>query len=285
MGAYEPYTIGQTITSLAPDTMASYNYLKGQNVYQPGDYKVAHIVSEMYLAVDGQAGVDRLHQLLRCGGPPSQPARLHVEARERHGEGPHDRRPSVVTHRSRIDRCQIARLLAAFAITLLLTACQTTSIQSAWYDTSYKGGPFRKVVVIASDGTTADSRVFEDIFVQKLHAAGVQAVPGLHDSPARCATHRVDVRAGRGGDRRRRRDPRAPVARRHQDAGLDRDDARPDDGSLGRLLRPRLLRRRLLRRRLLRRARGHAVRRRVGRDQRVQRELPRRSCGRRRRRR
>jgi hypothetical protein len=48
MGAYEPYTIGQTITSLAPDTMASYNYLKGQNVYQPGDYKVAHIVSDIY---------------------------------------------------------------------------------------------------------------------------------------------------------------------------------------------------------------------------------------------
>jgi hypothetical protein len=49
VGAYEPYTIGQTVTSLAPDTMASYSYLKGQNVYQPGDYKVAHIVSEVYL--------------------------------------------------------------------------------------------------------------------------------------------------------------------------------------------------------------------------------------------
>jgi len=73
---------------------------------------------------------------------------------------------------------QIARMLAALAVTLLLTACQTTSIQSAWYDTSYKAGPFRKIVVIASDGTTADSRVFEDIFVQKLLAAGVQAVPG-----------------------------------------------------------------------------------------------------------
>jgi hypothetical protein len=54
MGAYEPYTIGQTITSLSPDTMASYNYLKGQNVYQPGDYKVAHIVSEVYLPSMGK---------------------------------------------------------------------------------------------------------------------------------------------------------------------------------------------------------------------------------------
>lgn len=49
VGAYEPYTVGQTVTSLSPDTMASYSYLKGQNVYQPGDYKVAHIVSELYL--------------------------------------------------------------------------------------------------------------------------------------------------------------------------------------------------------------------------------------------
>jgi len=54
IGAYEPYTIGQTITSLSPDTMASYNYLKGQNVYQPGDYKVAHIVSEVYLPSMGK---------------------------------------------------------------------------------------------------------------------------------------------------------------------------------------------------------------------------------------
>ena len=39
---------GTTVGSIAPDTMASYNYLKGQGDYQPGDYKVAHIVSEIY---------------------------------------------------------------------------------------------------------------------------------------------------------------------------------------------------------------------------------------------
>lgn len=48
IGAIEPYTIGSTVTSLSPDTMASYNYLKGEHVYQPGDYKVAHIVSQLY---------------------------------------------------------------------------------------------------------------------------------------------------------------------------------------------------------------------------------------------
>jgi len=54
VGAYEPYTVGQSVTSLSPDTMASYNYLKGQHVYQPGDYKVAHIVSELYLPTMGK---------------------------------------------------------------------------------------------------------------------------------------------------------------------------------------------------------------------------------------
>ena len=77
----------------------------------------------------------------------------------------------------------LVRLSAALVAVVALAACQTTSIQSAWYDTSYRGGPFKKIVVIASDGTTADSRVFEDIFVQKLQAAGVQAVPGYTTVP------------------------------------------------------------------------------------------------------
>jgi hypothetical protein len=76
------------------------------------------------------------------------------------------------------------RYLIAAAAVALLAACQTTSIQSAWFDSTYQGGAFRKVVVVASDGTTADSRVFEDIFVSKLQAAGVQALPGYTTIPA-----------------------------------------------------------------------------------------------------
>ena len=54
IGAYEPYTIGQTVTSLSPDTMAYYKYLKEQGAGQSGDYKVAHIVSELYLPSMGK---------------------------------------------------------------------------------------------------------------------------------------------------------------------------------------------------------------------------------------
>ncbi len=75
------------------------------------------------------------------------------------------------------------RPLVIAGAALLLAACQSTSIRSAWYDTNYQGGTLRKVVVVASDGTTADSRVFEDIMVQKLAAAGVQAIPGYSTVP------------------------------------------------------------------------------------------------------
>jgi hypothetical protein len=53
VGAYES-SVGQTVRSLSPDTMASYNYLKSQNVYQPGDYRVANISSELYLPSMGK---------------------------------------------------------------------------------------------------------------------------------------------------------------------------------------------------------------------------------------
>ncbi len=45
---------GTTISSITPDTMAYYNYFKGQNDYQPGDYKVARISSEIYLPSMGK---------------------------------------------------------------------------------------------------------------------------------------------------------------------------------------------------------------------------------------
>ena len=54
IGAYEPYTVGQTVTSLSPDTMASYSYLKQQGADQKGVYKVAHIISELYLPTMGK---------------------------------------------------------------------------------------------------------------------------------------------------------------------------------------------------------------------------------------
>ncbi len=75
------------------------------------------------------------------------------------------------------------RVATFIAGALILAGCQTTSIQSAWYDSSYSGGPLKKIVVVASDGSTSDSRVFEDVVVQKLNAAGVVGVPGYSTVP------------------------------------------------------------------------------------------------------
>jgi hypothetical protein len=64
------------------------------------------------------------------------------------------------------------------ALAMLVAGCQTTSIQSAWYDTNFRGGPMRKIVVVGSVNSVADGRVFEDIFAEKLRAAGVEGVAG-----------------------------------------------------------------------------------------------------------
>ncbi len=62
--------------------------------------------------------------------------------------------------------------------TLLLAACQTTSIQSAWFDPSFTGGPMKKIDVVGIGTNLTDRRVFEDIFAQKLRDAGVDGVAG-----------------------------------------------------------------------------------------------------------
>jgi hypothetical protein len=74
--------------------------------------------------------------------------------------------------------CMLRRL-ALLAVALAVAACAaTTTIQSAWYDQSYHGGAFRKIVVVGIHQEYATTRQFEDIFAAQLREAGVQAVPG-----------------------------------------------------------------------------------------------------------
>ena len=69
-------------------------------------------------------------------------------------------------------------LLFPLAAAALVAGCQTTSIQSAWFDTNFHTGPMRRIVVVGSIQSVADGRVFEDTFAQKLRAAGVDGVAG-----------------------------------------------------------------------------------------------------------
>ena len=67
---------------------------------------------------------------------------------------------------------------ASLLLVALVSGCQTTSIRSAWFDTDFAGPPFRKVIVVGNIDTVTDARLFEDAFVARLRAAGVEAVAG-----------------------------------------------------------------------------------------------------------
>ena len=69
-------------------------------------------------------------------------------------------------------------IFAWVALAVLVSGCQTTSIRSAWFDTSFAGPPMRKIVVAGNFNRTADGRVLEDTFVEKLRAAGVDGIAG-----------------------------------------------------------------------------------------------------------
>jgi hypothetical protein len=73
---------------------------------------------------------------------------------------------------------KLASLISLLAVSVLLTACQSTSIQSAWFDPNFKGGPMKKIDVVAAGTNLSNRRVFEDIFAQKLRDAGVDGVAG-----------------------------------------------------------------------------------------------------------
>jgi hypothetical protein len=66
---------------------------------------------------------------------------------------------------------------------LLLAACASTTLRSAWYDTTYSGGAFKRILVAGVGGSLSDRRVFEDIFSQKLIEAGVEGAPGYRFIP------------------------------------------------------------------------------------------------------
>ena len=72
---------------------------------------------------------------------------------------------------------KLANTLLACAA-LMLGACASTSLQSAWFDTTYQGGAFKRILVVGVGSNVANRRVFEDIFAQKLSATGTQGVPG-----------------------------------------------------------------------------------------------------------
>ena len=76
------------------------------------------------------------------------------------------------------DRTRFNSLAVVYVAGLLAVGCASTTLQSTWADPGYTGGPFKKFFVVGlSARDVATRRIFEDIVVAKLQAAGAQAVP------------------------------------------------------------------------------------------------------------
>lgn len=71
----------------------------------------------------------------------------------------------------------LARLLAA-SVFALLAACASTTIVEQWQSPDYKGGPFKRVLVVGISKEATVRRIFEDEFVRQLRARGTDAVAG-----------------------------------------------------------------------------------------------------------
>ena len=75
-------------------------------------------------------------------------------------------------------RKYFTRAITVLAGLVLVAGCASTTLQSEWRDPAYNAGPFKKIFVIGLSARDVTARrVFEDVMVAKLAAAGVQAVP------------------------------------------------------------------------------------------------------------
>jgi hypothetical protein len=61
---------------------------------------------------------------------------------------------------------------------LLLAGCASTTLRSAWYDSSFTGPPMKRILVVGVTGNLTDRRVFDDLFAKALNDAGVLGLPG-----------------------------------------------------------------------------------------------------------
>ena len=63
------------------------------------------------------------------------------------------------------------------ALCAVLSACASTTLDNAWRDPQYSGGPVTKVLVAGISNQASVRRTFEDTFAEMLRAGGVEAIP------------------------------------------------------------------------------------------------------------
>jgi len=65
-----------------------------------------------------------------------------------------------------------AGFAGALLAAALLAACASTTLRDSWKDPAFAGPPFKQVLVLGVSKSEASRRVFEDGFVNALHASG-----------------------------------------------------------------------------------------------------------------
>ena len=152
----------------------------------------------------------------------------------------------LLRHPSRSPAMKSLRPVFLLFAALVLAACATTTIRSAWFDTSYTGGPLKRIVVVGVGGQVArPPRVRGHLCAAVARCRGGWRA-GLHRHAGRGADGRCSVcRGGRALWRRRCAD-RPAAGCGHADPGVDRHDAGSDDGGarMGGSVRPGFRRRR-----------------------------------------
>jgi hypothetical protein len=93
-------------------------------------------------------------------------------------------------------RASVLLLLAS-----LLASCASTSLRSAWYDSSFTGGPLKRILVVGVTGPLADRRVFDDLFAKALNDVGVEGIPGWRfiDNAATASPEAFDAGVAKSG--------------------------------------------------------------------------------------
>lgn len=85
-------------------------------------------------------------------------------------------------------------------VVALLAACASTSLRDSWSSPDFRGGAFKKWLVVGVAPSAVDRRVFEDIMVQKIAARGAQAVQGYLFLPdGQASEAQLDAAVARSG--------------------------------------------------------------------------------------
>ena len=77
----------------------------------------------------------------------------------------------------------ISRRTFIAVASLALAACASTTIRDTWYDPAYRGGPFRKLLVLGVSNNISERRTFEDIMAARLAVTGIEAIPAYRYLP------------------------------------------------------------------------------------------------------